>query len=72
MLHINEWSGVVREISDIVAKLREIYPEVNTFEDVVEFMGFNMTYSTFYEPNHFTHLLQTLPMDELNRSERKK
>lgn len=34
-------------------------------------MGFNMTYSTFYEPNHFTHLLQTLPLDELNRQQRK-
>lgn len=31
-----------------------------------------MTDNTFYEPNHFTHLLQTLPLDSLNRKERRK
>lgn len=61
----------MKEISDIVKKLKEISMEIDSFEDVAEFMGFNMTYSIFYEPNHFTHLLQTMPLDEFNRQQRK-
>jgi hypothetical protein len=30
-----------------------------------------MTDSNYYEPNHFTLLLQTLPLDSFNRSQRK-
>jgi hypothetical protein len=70
-LHVDEWSGQVQEISDIAQKLQQLNPEISTFEDVAEFMGFNMTYSIFYEPNHFTHLLQTLSLDDLNRKGRK-
>lgn len=44
---------------------------MSSFEDLAEFLGFNITDSVFYEPNHFTHLLQTLPLDELNRKERR-
>lgn len=35
-------------------------------------MGFALADNTFYEPNHFTHLLQTTPLDSFNRKERKK
>ena len=34
-------------------------------------MGFDMEDCTFYEPNHFTVLMQTKPLDSLNRQERK-
>ncbi len=34
-------------------------------------MGFGLNDITFYKPNHFTVLLQTLPLDSLNRKERK-
>jgi hypothetical protein len=71
-LQINENSVVVRSIDDIARKLREISPIIETFEDVAEFLGFAMGDSTFYEPNHFTHLLQTQPLDALNRKERKR
>lgn len=30
-----------------------------------------MTDSNYYEPNHFTLLLQTLPLDSLKRNQRK-
>lgn len=30
-------------------------------------MGFDITDSTFYEPAHFTNLLQTIPLDSLNK-----
>jgi hypothetical protein len=35
-------------------------------------MGFSMTYSMFYEPNHFSHMLQTVQLDNLNRYGRKR
>lgn len=72
MLSVGESSGNVRSIDDIIRRLRDICPFVSSFEDIVEFMGFGMTDNTFYEPNHFTHLLQTLPLDSLNRKDRRR
>ena len=53
----------MREIEDIIRRLRNITLEVKTFEDVAEFLGFSLVDNTFYEPNHFTLHLQTFPLD---------
>ena len=53
----------MKGIADIIRKLKELSPEIETFDDVAEYMGFNMTYSLYYQPNHFTNLLQASPLD---------
>jgi len=70
-LYINEWAGYVSEIEHIIVKIRGIAPHVHTFEDLANYMGFSMTFCMFYEPNHFTHMLQTVQLDNFNRKGRK-
>jgi len=54
-------------VEEIIKRLKDICPVINSFEDVVDFLGFSLTDTTYYEPNHFTHLLQTTPLDSFSK-----
>lgn len=61
----------VSSVEEIIERIQRIAPAVTNFQELASFLGFTLCDSTYYEPLHFTDLLQKNPMDNLTRKKRK-